>query len=135
MADSTAARDSSAAHGSTRTTPTSQSSERSGDDEEKPPLDLTLEVVDANGTRAAVPLSRYGAVRRPLEMTVTRRRDTESTNFARLYELVLQTYSVPLSDFRALAPTLDPKRITAVRFLFDRTPAGTVILDDVGFAR
>jgi hypothetical protein len=74
-------------------------------------------------------------VRRPLEMTVTRRRDTEATTFARLYEMVLQTYRLPLADFRAAAPSLDLRRITTVRFLFDRTPAGTVLIDDVGFAR
>ena len=98
-------------------------------------MDLTIELVDAAGVRARLLLSRYGAVRRPLEMTVTRRRDQETANFARLYELVLQSYRIPLADFRAAAPGLDPARITTVRFLFDRTPAGTVILDDVGFAR
>ena len=103
---------------------------------DKPPVDLTVEVVDAAGVRAQLPLSRYGAVRRPLEMTVTRRRDRETASgSARSYELVLQSYRIPLVDFRAAAPGLDPRRITTVRFLFDRTPAGTVLLDDVGFAR
>jgi dienelactone hydrolase len=129
-ADSTAARDSTASGRGSGPSGGSRS-----DEDEKPPMDLTIEAVDANGVRAALPLSRYGAVRRPLEMTVTRRRDTETTSFARLYELVLQSYRIPLADFRAAAPTLDPRRITTVRFLFDRTPAGTVILDDVGFAR
>jgi hypothetical protein len=98
-------------------------------------MDLTVEVVDAAGVRASLLLSRYGAVRRPLEMTVTRRRDTETSAFARLHEMVLQTYRIPLSDFRAVAPGLDLRRVTTVRFLFDRTPAGTVILDDLGFTR
>jgi hypothetical protein len=127
--DSTAAADSAA-----RPPAPAPSRPRAGADEEKPPMDLSVEVVDASGVRAKLPLSRYGAVRRPLEMTVTRRRDRESANFARPYELVLQTYRIPLADFQAAAPGLDPRRITTVRFLFDLTPVGTVLLDDVGFA-
>ncbi|HUF50796.1 MAG TPA: hypothetical protein VMN60_08185 [Longimicrobiales bacterium] len=101
----------------------------------KPPIDLTIEVVDANGIHVRVPLSRYGAVRRPLEMNVLRRADREKTQFARMYELVLQTYAVPLADLRALNAALDPARVTTIRFLFDRAPMGTVIIDDIGFAR
>src|SRR5690606_15976327 len=33
-------------------------------DEEKPPVDLSVELVDVDGNRAQVALSRYGAVRR-----------------------------------------------------------------------
>jgi len=103
-------------------------------DEEKPPIDLSVQVVDANGTAATLPLSRYGAVRRPLEMSILRRADREKAWFPRRYELVLQSYSVPLSDFRAASPSLDVARIRSVRFGFDRAPSGTVLLDDVGFS-
>jgi hypothetical protein len=112
-----------------------QQQRRSNEDEEKPPIDLSVEVIDANGVRVSVPLSRYGAVRRPLETHILRRADRERTQFARMYEMVLQTYSIPLTDLRTIEPRLDPARITTVRFLFDRAPMGTVIIDDVGFAR
>src|SRR5690606_1998490 len=102
-------------------------------DAPKPPIDLTVEVTDANGVTARVPLSRYGAVRRPLETYILRRRDVERQRYARLSEIVLQTYSIPLADFRREAPTFDPRRIASVRFVFDRAVAGTVIIDDIGF--
>jgi hypothetical protein len=104
------------------------------EDDEKPPVDLSIEVVDATGLRASVPLSRYGAIRRPLETWILRRRDIEEDRFGAQSELVLQTYSLPLADFVAANPSLDTRRLTEIRFLFDRVVAGTVVIDDIGFS-
>lgn len=98
------------------------------------PFDLTVELVDADGRTAAVPLSRYGAVRRPLEAYVYLRRGRDKQRFANLYELVLQTYVIPLRDL-AGAGAIELSRLRAVRLRFDRTTAGTVVLDNVGFSR
>ncbi|HET6230097.1 MAG TPA: hypothetical protein VFE05_08510 [Longimicrobiaceae bacterium] len=103
-------------------------------DAPKPPIDLTVEVADAAGHVARLPLSRYGAIRRPLQTYVLRRRDREASAFPAQYELVMQSFSIPLADFRAAAPGLDPRSLRTVRLVFDRSVAGTVILDDVGFA-
>ena len=99
------------------------------------PMDLTIELEDANGRVARESLSRYGPVRRPLEARVLRRGDREKTIFPNTYELVLQTYVLPIADFARDAAGFDASRLRAVRLLFDRTPSGTVVLDDVGFAR
>jgi dienelactone hydrolase len=98
-------------------------------------FDLSVEIEDAEGVTARLPLSRYGAIRRPLETYIYRRRGRDQQRFANLYELVLQTYVVPLADFAAATPSLDPGRLAAVRLVFDRTPAGTVVLDNLGFSR
>ena len=98
------------------------------------PMDLTVELVDANGVSARLPLSTFGAIRRPLETRVMRREKRDKAQFSTLYELVLQTYILPFSDFIAASPTLDPARLRTIRFVFDRTLAGTVVLDDVGFS-
>ena len=90
---------------------------------------------DANGAVASVPLSRYGPVRKPLEMRVLRRRDLEDDRFANLFELLLQSYSIPLADFVEAAPGLQLDELREVGLVFDRTVAGEVVLDDVGFAR
>jgi hypothetical protein len=99
-----------------------------------PPVDLTVEAIDANGRSARVPLSRYGAIRRPLEISVLRRRGRDKANFANLHELVLQSYVLPLADFAAAQTGFEPARLRTVRLLFDRTPVGAVVVDDVGFA-
>ena len=90
---------------------------------------------DAGGTVASLPLSRYGVIRRHLEMRVLRRRDLEDDRFASLFELVLQSYSIPLADFVEAAPGLHIESLRSVGLVFDRSSAGEVIVDDVGFTR
>jgi dienelactone hydrolase len=101
-------------------------------DAPKPPVDLSIELEDADGTRVSVALSGYGAIRRPLEITVLRRTDLEQRG---LSELVLQSYHIPLSDFTAASTELDLSRLRAVRMVFDRTVAGEVVVDDIGFSK
>jgi hypothetical protein len=103
-------------------------------EDEKPQVDLSVEVEDASGQTARVTLSDYGAIRRPLETYVMRRRDRERARFATHWELVLQTYSIPLSDFIAANRTLDLRRLSEVRFVFDRVHAGEVAIDHIGFS-
>ncbi|MHB1170427.1 MAG: alpha/beta hydrolase, partial [Longimicrobiales bacterium] len=99
-----------------------------GDDESLPPVDLTVEVVDASGAMSRIALSAYGPVRRPLSIRVYRRDDWED-RFASDSEMVLQSYVIPLADFDGV----DPRAIREVRFEFDRATAGTVVIDDIGF--
>jgi dienelactone hydrolase len=105
------------------------------DDDEKPPVDLSVEVEDAAGRTARVALSRYGPIRRPLDITILRRQDHEDGRFANRSEVVLQGFDIPLTDFLAENPELDPSTLRAVSLVFDRSPAGEVLLDDLGFSR
>jgi dienelactone hydrolase len=98
------------------------------------PIDLTVELTDAAGVTARLPLSTFGAIRRPLETRIMRREKRDKAQFSSLFEIVLQTYVLPFSDFVAVSPRLDPTRLRSIRFVFDRTTAGTVVLDDVGFS-
>jgi hypothetical protein len=96
------------------------------------PVDLSIEVVDAAGHAARVPLSRYGKPRRPLEIHILRRADEEKQRYPTQFELVLQTYVLPLADFVQVAPEFDPTHLRSVRLVFDRLVAGTVVVDDIG---
>ena len=95
-------------------------------------LDLTIEVEDAAGVVASVPLSRYGAIRRPLEISIMRRRDLEPGMFDNQWEQILQDYSIPLADFIDEAPDLDPTTLREIRLVFDRTAAGSVVIGEIG---
>ena len=104
----------------------------SEDEEDDEPVDLSVEVSDAAGNSARVLLSAYGPIRKPLEMAVRRRNDADS--FANQWELVLQSYSIPLIDFTTANGALDVGSLRRVRLLFDQTEAGTVVIDDIGFS-
>ena len=103
------------------------------EDDEDPPVDLSVEVEDGSGRTARVTLSDYGAIRRPLEAYVMRRSDEES-RFQAPWELILQTYSIPLADFTAVNEALELSTLRAVRFVFDRVHAGEVAIDGIGFS-
>ncbi len=101
-------------------------------DEDEQPVDLSVVVTDTDGESASVRLSDYGPIRRPLETAVRRRNDAES--FDNQWELVLQSFSIPLADLVEANPDFDPARPREIRLLFDRSAAGTVVVDDIGFS-
>jgi len=103
-------------------------------DGERPAVDLSVEIEDAAGRTGRVTLSDYGAIRRPLETHVMRRGDQECGRCTAPWELILQTYSIPLGDFVAASRSLDLGSLRAVRFVFDRVHAGEVAIDQIGFS-
>ncbi|MDT8369194.1 MAG: hypothetical protein RQ745_08290 [Longimicrobiales bacterium] len=108
-----------------------------GDDEEEeappPPIDLTIEVEDASGRTARVPLSDYGPIRRPLEIRILRRQDLEAGMDHT--ELVLQSYHIPFADLIARSPGFDPATLRHLRLVFDRVALGEVVVDEIAFSR
>ncbi len=98
------------------------------------PFELSIEAIDAEGAVARVPISRYGVARRPIEVTVLKRKGRDKTQFQSLSELVPQTFVIPLADFRAAQPDFNPAAIRTVRWVFDGTRAGTVVLVDIGLS-
>jgi dienelactone hydrolase len=107
---------------------------RAEEDEAEPTLDLSVELVDAHGRTASLPLSRFGPIRRPLEIRVLRRRDRERERFPTLYEVTGHGFSLPLDEFVSVNPELDPGTLREVRLVFDRARVGEAILSEVGFS-
>ena len=98
------------------------------------PVDLSVELVDASGGTARVALGQYGTPRRPLQITVYRRKGRDKTAFPNPYELVLQTYVMPVKEFTRGPSGFDASRVRTIRLVFDRTRVGQVVVDDIGFS-
>jgi hypothetical protein len=96
------------------------------------PVDFTVELVDAAGRIARLPLSRFGIARHPLDARIYRREGRDAQRFTNIYELVSQTFVMPLADFTRETPAFDPRQIATIRLVLDKTEAGTIILDRVG---
>lgn len=99
--------------------------------EGKEPLDLSIELVAADGTAVRLPLSRFHPVPVPFESHFTKLED-ESDLYGKSWEPVLQTFEIPLAAFAAADPRFTPASLKEIRLVFDRSPEGVVILDDVG---
>jgi dienelactone hydrolase len=97
--------------------------------------DLTIEVVDAAGQVARLPLSTFGPVRMPIETYLYRRAGRDKQRFATLSEPVMQTYRAPLDQFVAANRAFDPTTLTSIRLVFDRKRVGAVMVDDIGISR
>ncbi len=109
-----------------------EAGDKSGSEEEKPPIRLSVQLVDSKGNSGKVLLNRYGPVRRPIEIRIQRRDDQ---TYAGNTEMVLQSFSIPLEDFcDASGGSLELNRLVEVRLLFDESKAGSVVLDQIGFS-
>ena len=98
------------------------------------PIEVTLELADSAGHTAHLPLSRFGTIRRPLETRIYRREGRDETRFATIFELVQQTFVIPLADFAKASADFDPAKLKTIRLLFDKTVAGTVVVSDIGLS-
>jgi len=98
------------------------------------PVDLTVELTDDAGHVAKVPLSQYGVARHPLDARIYRRAGRDTTRFTNIYELIPQTFVMPLADFVKNAPDFNARQVKTIRLLFDKTEAGTIVLEHVGLS-
>jgi len=94
------------------------------------PIDLTVEVVDGAGEVARLPLSHFSLLQPQLEGRLGKAGFMSPLPPS---EPVPQHFEFPLADFVAANAAFDPAGLVQVRFLFDRTEAGVVVLDNVGF--
>ena len=101
---------------------------RSWSAEPRRPIDFTIEIVDAAGAVARLPLLQVSLLQAQLEARVWK------SGFLppRSPEAAFQTIIVPLAAFQAQSPAFDPTRLAVIRFVFDRTPAGVVIVSEIG---
>jgi dienelactone hydrolase len=98
--------------------------------EPRQPIDLTLEVTDRAGAKALLPLSRCAFLQPQIEAQVAK---AEFMSDSQKSEVVFRSFEFPLASFVEVNRSLDPKRLKTIRFVFDGTKKGVVILDDLGF--
>jgi len=93
-------------------------------------IELTLEVLDHSGQTARLPLSHFSFLQPQL---VGQLGKAAFMSPVPSWEAVFQHFEFALADFVTENPVLDATNLAKVRLLFDRTEAGVILLDDVGF--
>ena len=94
--------------------------------------DLSVELVSATGAAARLPLGKFAPICPPLKSRLTKWPMESYFELTRPAELVLQGFSLPLAEFSKANAAFDPAQLRTIRLVFDRTPKGEVVLDDVG---
>ena len=95
-------------------------------------IDLTVELVDASGHSARLPLSRFAPLIPQIETHYLKSAWLQQDA---LSEPVFQTFMLRVSDFGAKNAELDPSVLVELRLVFDRTASGVVLLDRVAFSQ
>jgi dienelactone hydrolase len=98
------------------------------EDGPRQPIDLTLEVTDADGHTAALPLRHHSALQPQIKTGFLK---SELLHVDSLSEAIFQTFFFPLADFRSVNADLNLATIRQLRLIFDQTESGVVILDKV----
>jgi hypothetical protein len=99
------------------------------------PLDLTIELCDDSGNCAALPLNSVGPVHPALIVRLAKWKWLEKKFIEEFSERILQTYEIPIHSFIENNSLLDPAKLESIRFIFDRSDTGCIMLDDIGFSR
>lgn len=105
------------------------------DPEQYEPLDLTIELWDRDENGAALPLSAIGPIHPALPVRLAKWTWMEKKYIEEFSERLLQTYEIPIRQFMETNTSFEPARLESIRFVFDRSPWGSVMLDDIGITR
>jgi dienelactone hydrolase len=103
-------------------------------DDQYEPLDLTIELCDGEGNCTALPLSSVGPVHPALTVRLAKWKWLEKKFIEEFSERILQTYEIPIHSFVENNSLLDPAKLESIRFIFDRSEKGIIMLDDIGFS-
>jgi len=98
-------------------------------------IDLSIELSDSDGNRAALPLSTVGPVHPALNVRNIKLKFLEKKFYNDFSERLLQTYEIPFRQFVEANSSFDPSRLENISFVFDRFPNGTIMLDDIGISK
>ena len=105
--------------------------ESADEEEESDTLDWTIEIEDSAGTTASLPLS-HDSVLYPLVNAVPRRAsfldDADQT------EILFRRFEFPVAAFGESTGTFNAAEIARISFVFDRSPKGAIILDNLSMS-
>ncbi|HEX9188437.1 MAG TPA: hypothetical protein VGB87_15265, partial [Vicinamibacteria bacterium] len=94
------------------------------------PIDFSVELTDRRGTAIRLALGEFSYVQPLLRVPVAK---AAVLTDAPPSEPLYQSLELPLSAFVRANPAFAPSALRTLRFVFDRTPAGVLSLDDIGF--
>jgi dienelactone hydrolase len=94
------------------------------------PLEIELRLESSDGKSAQLPLEPIGP---PIRIRITKL--LVEPLLLTPYEIVFQTYEIPLSKFRQANPAFASTKLARISFVFNRKQADAVYLDDIGLAR
>ena len=99
--------------------------------ESKPPqLDFTIRLTDWSGREIFTKVSTSKPITPPLKVQFTKLKSLDS-RFGSNWEVHLESFFFPIDAFENSA-SFDINQLKAIKFIFDQTPEGIVVVDEIG---
>lgn len=100
------------------------------DQESEEFIDFSIRLADDNGSVLEFPLSHFSPLQPPLKRNFTKLPFMQRQAVS---ETILQTYTFPLAQFAENNPEFDFEHINCISFIFNISPEGVVVVNDIGF--
>ncbi len=104
------------------------------EEREVPQLDFTIQLTDAAGQISALRISEIKGITKPLKTRFTKFAFLDKQMIGADWEVQLQTYHFPIETFTTINPEFNLDAISYIKFIFDQTNYGVVVLDEIGVA-
>ena len=89
-------------------------------------------MVHSNGQKFYFPLSSFAPLQREIEVMLKK---TDFIKADKESEKVFQTFYFPVTDLRNLNPDFDVSGLQELKFIFDRSERGVIVIDNIGFMK
>tara|TARA_R110001592_G_scaffold123209_3_gene330901 strand:- start:486 stop:1358 length:873 start_codon:yes stop_codon:yes gene_type:complete len=107
----------------------SKNEEEEEDDEKAPePIDFSIVLTDLEGQTVQLSLSEYSYLQRQLTVDVLKSPSLQSTKTS---EAVYNTFFIYNDMLLSKSPEFNLSKLSKMRFVFDKTPKGVIIIDKV----
>ncbi len=97
-----------------------------------PQIDFTIELSDEQGQTASLKISTIKGIPKPLKTRFTKFKFLDKEMIGEDWEVQLQTYHFSLKAFAKQNVNLNIEDLKTITFLFDQTPYGVIVLDEIG---
>lgn len=102
---------------------------------EVPQLNFTIQLTDSAGRMIALQVSANKMIAKPLRSRFTKFKFLEKDMVGADWEVQLQSFHFPISQFQQRKSDFDPSKISKIEFVFDQNQYGVVVIDDISVTR
>lgn len=93
---------------------------------------FTIKATDIKGNSSKVSLKSYGILHPAIGVRLSKLDFFSKDRYGQAFEPVLQVFNIPFRDFKSNNPNFDIEKINSIEFLFNKTNAGNLIIDNIG---
>jgi len=109
-----------------------QSKKKKKSNQKRDPINISVAIIDAQGNEASIPISEYAYIQPQLEPHILK---ADFMTDGKKSEIIFQSFFLPFSLFLNQNAQINLSEIRQIKFVFDKSEEGVIIIDDIGLWR